>query len=95
MFFNVRYMLLLTREARQLLQQARLCKRVTVNVELSNYQADRGLDSSNDARSKTTSSSTNQLEVHDLGVANIVGLRIMAKARPVFRRVCRQTELCN
>jgi len=72
-----------------------VCKRVTVNVELSNYQADRGLDSSNDARSQTTSSSTNQLEVQDLGVTNIVGLRIMAKTRSVVRLVCRQAELCN
>ena len=39
-----------------------VCKRVIVNVELSNYQADRGLDSSKYARSQTTSSSNNQLK---------------------------------
>jgi len=33
------------------------------------------------------------VEVQDLGVTNIVGLRIMAKARSVIRRMCQQTEL--
>jgi len=33
------------------------------------------------------------VEVQNLGVTNIIGPRIMAKARSVVRRMCQQTEL--